>query len=632
MSEYGYESWDELDETLSTLRANGFPIDGFVLDLQWFGGVEYGSEESPTGSLTWDRTAFPNPEAKIAALREEQGIGIVLIEHGYVSKDRPEHEELEARGYLVRDCETCPPTYLTSSPYWGKGGMIDWSNDAAGAYWHDWKREPLIDDGAIGHWTDLGEPQMYNDWAWYRGLPGDHQPLHRHPDVHNLYNLKWSQSIYEGYARNGRAQRPYILSRSGAPGSQRYGVSMWSADIGSNLSSLATHMNVQMHMSMSGIDYFAADIGGFHRDALDGDLDEMYTQWFANGMAFDIPARPHVQNLCNCRETAPDRVGHVPSNLENLRQRYALSPYLYSLAHRATLYGEPVIPPLVYYYQSDPNVRGMGDEKLLGRDLLVAAVAAHGETTRHVYLPAGEWINYHTHERYHSSGQWYGPIPAYQDGRFVLPTFARAGAIIPQMYVDDKTMNVMGLRSDGSRRDELIVSVYADELLSGFTLYEDDGRTVAYQDGAVRTTPLSQVQAGDVVTVTVGGAVGTYAGASARRDNVVKLAIDQTKVVTEVTMNGVHLPRHDGQAAFDAAYTGWYSAGNGLVLAKSGRTSVITPKRFVFRLESPNYVFDHSIYVPLVLSAGQAPGGNPSQPHATSIGRTRTRIGGLRME
>ena len=138
-----------------------------------------------------------------------------------------------------------------------------------------------------------------------------------------------------------------MLSRSGTSGIQRFGAAMWSGDIGSNLASLAAHLNVQMHMSFSGIDYFGADIGGYVRTALEGDLNDVYTQWFADGMLLDVPGRPHTLNLCNCNQTAPDRIGDVPSNLENLRLRYRLIPYLYSLAHRAHLYGEPVFPPLV---------------------------------------------------------------------------------------------------------------------------------------------------------------------------------------------------------------------------------------------------------------------------------------------
>jgi alpha-glucosidase (family GH31 glycosyl hydrolase) len=597
VSEYGFDNWAEMDDKLNSLRANHCPIDGFVLDLQWFGGIVYGSDDSPMGSLTWDLTDFPDPEEKIASLRDDEGIGIILVEESYVSENLIEHTELENRGYLARDCETCGATYLDSKPWWGKGGMIDWSNDEAGAFWHDWKREPLIEDGVIGHWTDLGEPETYNNWAWYWGIPGDHKPLHQHGDVHNLYNLKWSQSIYEGYVRNGRTQRPFILARSGAPGSQRYGVSLWSADIGSNLSSLATHLNAQMHMSMSGIDYYGADIGGHNRSALDGDLDEMYTQWFAYGMAFDIPGRPHTENLCNCKETAPDRIGDLQSNLENVRQRYELSPYMYSLAHQAYLYAEPVIPPLVYYYQSDPHVREMGHEKLLGRDLLVATVAAHGETERHVYLPVGDWIDYYTNEWFHSSGEWFGPFTEYPDGTFKLPMFARAGAIIPQMHVDDKTMNVMGKRTDGGTRDELIVSVYADNTPSSFTLYEDDGETMAYQNGEVRTTVISQQQVRDRVSVRIGGASGSYRGAPTSRDNVVKFIVNDPKAITSVTLNGTSLPQHDTRAEFDAATSGWYKAGNNLVVAKSGDMDVTSTKTFELH-------FGSVIYLPLVLNSG----------------------------
>ena len=80
-----------------------------------------------------------------------------------------------------------------------------------------------------------------------------------------------------------------MMSRSGAAGIQRFGASMWSGDIGSNLSTLSAHFNAQMNMSFSGIDYFGADIGGFIREALRGDLNELYTQWFADGMMVDVP-------------------------------------------------------------------------------------------------------------------------------------------------------------------------------------------------------------------------------------------------------------------------------------------------------------------------------------------------------
>jgi len=584
ISEYGFDNWAELEDKLRTLRASGFPVDGFVLDLQWFGGIAENSDDSRMGSLSWDEANFTDPAVKIVELWESAGLGIMTVEEPYVAKNLPEHAKLERQGYLVRDCESCQSTYLLSNPWWGKGGMLDWTNDAAGRFWHDWKREPLIQLGVVGHWTDLGEPELYNANAWYWGVGLDGDGLHSQKDVHNLYNLKWSESIHAGYARNGHAQRPFILSRSGTSGSQRYGVSMWSGDIASNLSSLAAQLNVQMHMSLSGVDYFGSDIGGFYRNALHGDLDELYTQWLADGLAFDIPVRVHTNNLCNCHETAPDRVGDVQSNLDNVRQRYELTPYLYSLAHRAYLYGEAVAPPLVYWYPEDPHARTMGSEKLLGRDLLVAAVAEEGGLQRSVYLPAGVWIDYHTHTWYHSQRQSIGALNAYPDGKFRLPMFARAGAILPLMHVDDKTMNILGKRSDGSTRDELILRVFASQSPSEFTLYEDDGQTVAYQQGELRTTLITQHQQDGRVEVTVGAASGTYAAAPAARDNVVELIVEASSGARAVALNGSALTQFSSQSEFEAAESGWGNAGLNRILAKSGRVDVGQSKTFEFEL------------------------------------------------
>ncbi|HZU86611.1 MAG TPA: TIM-barrel domain-containing protein, partial [Anaerolineaceae bacterium] len=470
VSEYGYDNWAELENKLSTLRENKFPVDGFVLDLQWYGGITEDSENTRMGSLTWDTINFPDPAAKIAQLREEDGVSLIAIEQSYIGAALPEHAALQEKGFLVRKCADCNPVYLDDNPWWGLGGMIDWTNPAAGVYWHDTKRQPLIDAGLVGHWTDLGEPELYDPQGWYAGING--QNLER--DVHNLYNLMWAQSIAEGYARNNVTQRPFILSRSGAPGIQRYGVAMWSGDIASNMGALSVHFNAQMHMSLSGIDYFGSDIGGFFREALDGEEGEVYTRWFANSALLDVPVRVHTKNLSNSYETAPDRVGNRQSNLEAIRLRYSLIPYLYSLAYQAAEFGDPVYPPLVYYFQNDPNVRNNADQKMIGPWLMAAVSASNTQNFRNVYLPAGTWINYYTHEWINSDGKELASQPV-KDGEAVrLPLFARAGAIIPMMYVDEQTMNSSGRRLDGSTRDELIVTLYATPLNSStsFTLYE----------------------------------------------------------------------------------------------------------------------------------------------------------------
>lgn len=578
VSEYGYDNWGEIDNRLSGLRADAFPVDGFVLDVPWFGGVTQASDNTRMGTLSWDTTAFPNPTSTISDYATNKGLGLITIEESYVGKGLPEHADLATRGYLVRSgCAGCPPVYLTDNDWWGYGGMIDWTQDAAGDHWHALKRQPLIDQGIQGHWLDLGEPEMYQSSDWTEGvLPGKHA----HADYHNVYNLKWAESVARGYLSTDK--RPFMLARSGAAGIQRHGVAMWSADIGSKLTALAQQQNVQMHMSMSGVDYFGSDIGGFHRKLLNSDLNELYTQWFANGAWFEVPVRPHTENLCNCAQTSPDKIGHKASNLAGLRQRYELAPYYYSLAHRAHRFGEPVVPPPVFYYQNDPNVREMGHEKLIGRDLLVGVVAGAGERDRDVYLPAGTWYDYATGEKLTSSGQWFVDRPLWVHGVFRLPAFARAGAIIPKAHVDEKTMNVMGKRTDGSARNELIARVYPDATSTNFTVYEDDGASTAYQTGAVRTTQISQQLSGGTATVTVAASGGSYTGAPSSRPTVVELVADTQ--ASAVTLNGSPLTQHATKAAFDAAASGWYNAGGNLIVAKAASASVTTAKTFAFTL------------------------------------------------
>lgn len=604
VSEFGYDNWSELDDKIANLRAANFPVDGAMLDVQWFGGVAANSDSTRMGTLDWDTTRFPNPASKIAALKKD-GLGIIPIEESYVGRNLPEHADMAAAGYLVRSgCSTCPPAYLTGNPWWGKGGMIDWTQPAAGAVWHDEQRQHLVDEGVMGHWLDLGEPEMYDPNDWTAGvLPGKHA----HADYHNAYNLLWAQSITEGYKRNDEHARPFLLSRAAAGGIQRFATAMWSADIGSTMKALASQQNAQMHMSMSGIDYYGSDVGGFRREMLDADADELYTQWFANSAWFDTPLRPHTENLCNCLETTPDSIGDVDSNRANLLRRYENAPYMYSLAHRAHRFGEPLAPPLVYYYQNDDAVREMGHQKMLGRDLMVAIVARSGERERDVYLPEGEWIDIHTNQHISSTGQWVNNVPLWRNGVFTLPAYARAGAIIPQAYVDADTKDITGLRSDSSIHNEQITTVYAHSASSSFTLYEDDGHSTDYQDGAVRATEISQSVTGNVATVTVGAATGTYTGAPSTRTSVVKLVTDDTQA-SSVTLNGSPLVKHANKAAFDAASSGWYNAGGNMVIAKTDASPVDSEKVFAFTLgedpvgaiftcESGTTSFGQSVYV-----------------------------------
>jgi alpha-glucosidase len=391
--------------------------------------------------------------------------------------------------------------------------MIDWLATSAAAEWHELKRQPLIDMGIVGHWTDLGEPEMV--------APGFHYGNANltDPQVRNSYNLAWAQSIYDGYQRNAPDKRPFIMSRSGGMGLQALGGAMWSGDTGGDFGSLAAQMPQQQHMMWSGIDYYGSDIGGFHRSAMGiypgthEDLtNELYTQWFAYSAMFEVPVRPHTENLCNCKETAPDRIGDVASNLANIKLRYALEPYYYSLAHRAWLEGEPVFPSLDYYY-ADDAAKGLGNVKMIGSELVASAVAASGAKEASIYLPKGDWFDVRTGAVTASAGETMSP-PLYIDGHFELPLFAKDGAIVPM---------VDGLHLFGSAANH-------------FDWYDDDGVSTAYQRGDYDHVAIAL----DGNTVTLTREVGELAPR--------QLTWTRKAPVTEVRIDGAAVPFEQNDA------------------------------------------------------------------------------------
>ncbi len=536
VSEFGFDNWGELDEVRESLQKRGFPVDGMVMDLQWFGGIADNSDDTHMGTLTWDETAFPQPAAKIKTLKD-QHIGLMLIEESYVGGNLAEHRKLAEQAFLVKNPDGSP-VYLAKKPWWGKGGMIDWTNPDAAAFWHDWKRQPLIDMGVMGHWTDLGEPMDFDANARYHGFyPGKVQ----HQDVHNLYNLLWHESIFAGYQRHHTAQRPFILSRSGAPGMQRYGAGMWSGDIPARLDNLAAHLNTQMQMSLSGVDYFGSDAGGFYRNAFVGSAQEytkLYTRWYAVSAMIDFPLRPHADNTCNCYHTAPDQSGDFASNLANTRLRYELIPYYYALAHRAYRDGSPLVAPALYADETDPNLAGLGGEKFIGNDLLVALETQPDSKTLRVYLPKGDWFDYRTLAWQHSDGQWLENVPLFSsDNLYRLPLYARAGAIIPILDVPAQSIDAFGrVQNTQTKPTRLNLKLFPHREPSQFTLYEDDGESNAYTQGQVRATTIRQQRQAQVQDIWLEAAQGDYADAPAQRE--VQVTLAEIASVQQVLVDG----------------------------------------------------------------------------------------------
>ncbi len=176
---------------------------------------------------------------------------------------------------------------------------------------------------------------------------------------------------------------------------------------------------------------------------------------------------------------------------EAVRLRYRLMPYIYSAFVRATETGEPVQRPLVLDFQGDPNVVDLDDEYLFGRDLLVAPVTEQGQSTRSVYLPEGDWYDWHTGEL-HPGGQRITVDTPLER----IPLFARAGSAIP-MWTEAPAS------TDGYRPETVELHVF-EPVVDGrweSRLVEDDGLTVVEGAPERLTTTVTVARAAGEVTV-----------------------------------------------------------------------------------------------------------------------------------
>jgi alpha-glucosidase len=219
---------------------------------------------------------------------------------------------------------------------------------------------------------------------------------------------------------------------------------------------------------LSGQPFVGADVGGFQSNS----NAELFLRWMQYGAL-----TPFCRNHSMLGDVDQYAWAWGEAVLNEARRaielRYRLLPYIYSAFITATETGAPVQRPLVFDHQYDAAVRDLDDEYLFGPDLLVAPVYEPRTTARQVYLPEGDWYDWHTGERFNGPCFVVAPTPMDR-----IPLYARAGAVIPMWPSAPASTN------DRPDTIELHVFVAGEETFASF-MQEDDGLTL---NGPVKRT------------------------------------------------------------------------------------------------------------------------------------------------
>ena len=445
-SKYGYHDQRESEGVVDTLKREGYPLDGIVFDLYWYG------KEEDMGRLEWDIDQWPDHRKMLRDFKQ-QGVNVVTISQPYVltnGRAIDNYKLLDPQGLFCKTDGT--DTTHTVTIWVGQGGMFDVSNPATRQWLRD-RYKSLTEEGVTGWWGDLGEPEKHPlEIRHHNGLTAE--------QYHNVYGNEWSRIIYDLFKEDYPDRRPMIMMRAGTAGLQRYSVFPWSTDVSRSWGGYQPQVTIMLNSGLSGMGYMSHDVGGFAVDSENKRDGELYIRWLQLGL-FSPVLRTHSTYQAepyNYKE-------YGDLTLRIIKSRYTWLPYNYTLAYENARYGLPLVRPLGFYEDDKCISRydAINDQYLWGHDVMVAPVMQQGAVSRDITFPDGTWVDInHPEKRYqgHTTVHYAAPID-------VLPLFARAGAFIPQANYE---MSNVG----DYNPDRLDIMYYACDHPSTYTLFDDD--------------------------------------------------------------------------------------------------------------------------------------------------------------
>jgi alpha-glucosidase len=452
---WGYRGTEDLENLADQFAKHEFPNDGLWLDIDYMDGYRV---------FTWSGEHFRDPAKEIAGL-QAKGFKVVPILDPGVKREK---------GYTVYDgghtagifCRNPAGGEFTGVVWPGYTVFPDFSLPKAQAWWaeHVAKFAKLGPDGA---WLDMNDPSTgpvdCNAMLFQEGRAS-------HDAYHNQYASLMAEATRRGFLQARPDKRPFLISRSGSTGGQRYSAH-WTGDNWSNYHHLHTSIGKTLNLALSGMPFNGPDVPGFGGNAGTA----LFLDWYKAGFLFPF-LRNHSMRTFKRQEpwVFPKEAFAIVRRF--VRLRYKLLPYLYNLFIRHEDEGEAILRPLFYDFEDTRRLplAHVNDQFLVGPSLMQAPFTVEGLAEREIALPAARW--------------WRADKPGWVSGPARLqarrseagtPLFLREGALIPMQTGIPKD-NRKGLKDI-----ELLLVLPGDFRGRAETRYAcDDGETFAYREGA----------------------------------------------------------------------------------------------------------------------------------------------------
>ena len=478
---WSYYPETRVREIAGNFRSRKIPCDVIYLDIDYMDGFR---------CFTWNTQNFPDPKKMTSDLAAD-GFKLVTIIDPGIKNDSTYwvHNEGAKGDHFVKN----PDGSFFIGPVWpGNCAFPDFANTSARQWWGT-LYSGLVSVGIKGFWNDMNEPSVFD-------VPTKTFPLDvihdvdgvttRHAEIHNVYGMQMARGTYEGLRKLRPNERPFVLTRAGYAGTQRYSAA-WTGDNVSSWEHLAMAMPMCMNFGLSGQPFVGPDIGGF----IGTPSGELYARWLQYGALLPLCRSHSVRGSINKEPWAFGKE-FEEINRKSIELRYQLLPFLYTEFYNASQTGVPIMRPLVMEFPDDKTTYKIDTQFMVGDVLLVSPVLEAGSTSRTMYLPKGTWFDFWTREKV-EGGRWIeanAPLDR-------LPLYVRAGAVIPMQQVVQYT--------DQAPADPLTFEIFPSDAAEGHC-YEDDGISFDYQKGISRIVEITARLDADKTVVEMSPAKGSF--------------------------------------------------------------------------------------------------------------------------
>ena len=528
-----YKTARETEGIVDQYRSLNVPLDGIIQDWQYWGSNYLWN------AMDFLAEDFSNGKQMIDNVHKKHAHFMISIWASFGPQTQ-QFRELDEKGLLL-PIETWPQSGIShiwppDMKYPSGVKVYDaFSPVARDIYWKYLKT--LYDYGTDAWWMDSTDPDFFNP----------KESDYAHPvtggtwrSLRNAFPLETVRGIYQSQRQDDRGKRVFIMTRSSFAGQQHYGSNMWSGDVNSSWDMLRKQVPAGLSYTLTGNPNFNTDIGGFFCGSYNTrgggsapknpQFQELYVRWMQYGLFCPV-FRSHGAD-------APREIWQFGKKGEpiydaiekQIRLRYRLIPYLYSIAWQVTSNNDSYMRPLFADFAADKTVWDMTDEFMFGHSILAAPIVnpqyteeriirtnemtgwnrqnatENGSTgavdftatkTATKYLPKGaQWYDFWTGQRYQG-----GQNVEIQTSLDRVPMFVRAGSILPlgpeMQYVGEKSWDNLELR------------VYPGANGS-FVLYEDEGDSYNYEKGTYTTITFDWSDKSR--TLTIGARRGSYPG------------------------------------------------------------------------------------------------------------------------